>query len=107
MNEVVLDGVVICPELVKFVKAMQVQIDNNTHKDSGRTRGWKEKSPLMGVHELGEEYRDLVIAVDHTNRPLGGDPSNAPTRERLLKEAVDVANHAMHLADQCGAIETH
>ncbi len=106
-KKLIIDGVEICPELQIFIVAMQQQINNNTHKDQGQTRGWKTKSCLMGTHELGEEYRDLVMAVDHIERPIGADPRNAPTPERILKEAADVANHAMHVADQCGAVEAH
>jgi hypothetical protein len=97
----------LCPELWIFVAEMQRNLDNNTHKDQGTTRGWKSKTSGVGIFELGEECRDMVITVGHLDHPIGGDVRNAPSIEIVLKEAADVANHAMHLADQCGAVEVH
>jgi hypothetical protein len=108
--EVIIGGVVICPELCVMIRQAQMNIDNNSYKDlrgpDGTTvRGWKKESDLMLVHKLHRDISDLVENVNHISNPIGGEEQNKPTPEIIRKEAGDIMGRAMQIADVCGCIE--
>lgn len=85
------------PVVDEFIEAMEAGLEHG--RKEGRT-GWDSKwqdSTFLDVEsglldKFDEEVKELVIAVE-----LGSDD--------ILREAADVANVAMMLADACGALE--
>lgn len=104
-DTVEIGGVEICRELLTMVVAQQIQINNNLYKDDPYCRGWKMVTPAMGMIQLGEEVMDLRRAISRIEEPPEGDVRNCPSSDELLKECADIANQAMHVADQLGVLE--
>ena len=80
------------PEVAAFAKAMEAKLKENDHK-GGWNRGEDTPDELMA--RLLEEAEELENAL-HPMRKR--DP------KRILREAADVANFAMMVADVCGAL---
>jgi NTP pyrophosphatase (non-canonical NTP hydrolase) len=77
------------PEVQKFAEAMEEQLRANDHKP-----GWKKDHPRMLGPRLEEEMRELQAEVERAAR----------NPKQILKEAADVANFAMMVADVCGGL---
>jgi NTP pyrophosphatase (non-canonical NTP hydrolase) len=73
------------PEVEWFADAMEAALRANDHKP-----GWKNDDPWALQARLFEEAKELQRAV----REREG-------AEKILKEAADVANFAMMVADVC------
>lgn len=82
------------PEVAAFALLMEQQLQANDHKP-----GWKGDHGRALVNRLGEECAELSEAVDMHDAGIGDTTS-------LGKEAADVANFAMMIADVYGAIRT-
>lgn len=76
--------------VLRFALAMQERLDANAHKP-----GWRDDTPEALLRRLHEETAEL-------NRALGGDASYPSIR----REAADVGNFAMMLADNFGDLDT-
>lgn len=88
------------PKLVWFVHIMEEKLQQNDHKG-----GWSECSLLWLMNKLNEEVGELSEQVGPMYLPggqeIGGDYLDAQILER---EAADVANLAMMIADRAGEI---
>lgn len=82
------------PEVVAFANLMETQLRANDHKP-----GWKgeEASPL--ISRLFEEANELDDEFHNGSRTDAG-----AWRASVGREAADVANFAMMIADVCGAL---
>lgn len=92
------------PEVAAFAQAMEAQLRANDHKP-----GWKGIEPDALLDRLREERRELEVAVLQIEVYAMGNCSPANTTHyvgRVVKEAADVANFAMMVADVCGGLET-
>lgn len=74
------------PEVRAFADAMEEQLSANDHKG-----GWQRDTALSLLRRLREETTELA-------RAIGGEGD-------VLKEAADVANFAMMIADVSGALK--
>ncbi len=75
------------PEVLAFAHLMEQQLRANDHKP-----GWKNDRPKPLVDRLREETEELIVAIlDHGPEQIG-------------KEAADVANFALMIADVCGCL---
>ena len=82
------DPIIWCPEVVAFADAMEAQLRANDHKP-----GWKNdwsKDLLKRLREETDELEKTLEEPDYTGN--------------ILKEAADVANFAMMIADVCGGL---
>ena len=79
------------PEVRAFADAMEERLAANDHKP-----GWIGDSPHALLARLREEATELQVVLNS---------SATPGRETILREAADVANFAMMIADVCGALE--
>jgi hypothetical protein len=61
---------------------MERVLKENDHKN-----GWEYINPIELLIQLGVRVRELEVAL------------NAQSKERTIKEAIDVANYAMMIAD--------
>lgn len=77
------------PEVAAFANLMEQQLRANDHKP-----GWKGDEPDALFRRLVEESSELEDAIYHT---VDGEAF-------VGKEAADVANFAMMIADVCGAL---
>jgi hypothetical protein len=82
------------PEVLKFAQAMERQLRANDHKGT-----WKYDAP----DRLCDRIKDELDELEHV---LPGLPfySTTGTPDEILKEAADVANFAMMVADVSGAL---
>ena len=89
------------PEVRAFADLMEAQLRDNDHKP-----GWKNDSDLDLFERLGEESAELLAALHrHAKRLSWGDHwVMEDTAPRVGREAADVANFAMMIADVCGAL---
>lgn len=78
------------PEVRAFAEAMELALQQNDHKG-----GWSGCSELYLVERMREEEAELV-------KTLITDGDQLPA---ILKEAADVANFAMMIADVAGALK--
>src|SRR5688572_3388734 len=76
------------PEVWAFVGLMEERLWANAHKP-----GWKQDSAPALFRRLQEEAAELDGAIDF------GTPGE------IAKEAADVANFAMMIADVCGGLD--
>lgn len=77
------------PEVVAFANAMEAQLRANDHKP-----GWKHDSPESLRMRIYDEWMELTEAL-----------RSIPRNENvILKEAADVANFAMMIADNWGSL---
>ena len=72
-----------------FADEMEKELKKNEFRGE-----WRERSPSDIMASLWEELYDLDDAVERMYRGEGD-------RKEVLKEAVDVANYAMFVADIC------
>ena len=89
----------ISKEVKKFAEAMQFEIDKNAHKDNwpeyhNGERSWKTCDILFLIDKLEEEHTELLLAVKN-KEPL----------INIKREAADVGNIAMMIADRLGALD--
>lgn len=70
------------------------------HDNSRGKLGWQDDQPPDLLVRLREEANELEIAV----RQYIGSAESEASRAEVLSEAADVANFAMMVADQCGAM---
>jgi len=84
------------PEVLAFAHLMEQQLRANDHKG-----GWDEDHPRALLSRLREETDELDAEV-----PVRYVDVIGACRERIAKEAADVANFAMMIADVCGALST-
>lgn len=85
--------------IIKFAHAMQQKINENMHKGGWNT-GDPENDRAFLREKLEEEVDELfdeLDAYEHNPDEYVGDG--------LLREAADVANIAMMLADVCGQLK--
>lgn len=91
------------PEVLAFAQAMEAKLRENDHKG-----GWKNDDPRALLRRLREETDELdpaVTAYEARRRERPGDDDHvAEASRRVLREAADVANFAMMIADVCGAL---
>ena len=85
------------PVVRAFAEAMELKLRENDHKP-----GWKDDDPEILVDRLMEEVGELQYEVEglSSNREWPGE------REKVLREAADVANFAMMVADVVGSLRT-
>ncbi len=94
------------PEVVKFAQLMERALRDNDHKG-----GWKEEQTSYLSRRCGNELEELREAIQKQRREwmTGFPPVDAAKRDALRadvgKEAADVANFAMMIADVCGALK--
>lgn len=81
------------PEVQRFAELMELQLRANDHKP-----GWKNDTARSLFRRLSEdEIAELGAAI--SVRLTTGDATG------VAKEAADVANFAMMIADVCGALD--
>lgn len=81
------------PEVRAFAEAMEAKLRENDHKG-----GWKDDAASRLLRRLEEELDELRLAL--YNGSLNGDD----WRSIVLREAADVGNFAMMLADVAGGL---
>lgn len=84
---------VLRPEVAAFAMLMEEKLLLNDHRP-----GWKNDDVHALIARLYEEARELVQAIGE-----GADP--AVVHAEIGREAADVANFAMMIADVCGALD--
>jgi NTP pyrophosphatase (non-canonical NTP hydrolase) len=77
------------PYVLAFAEVMESKLDENRHK--GRT-GWRHMTPSWLLERLQVETRELERAMKTKN-----------SRD-IAREAADVANFAMFIADKFGGL---
>jgi len=82
-------------EVDRFADAMEAKLAENDSKG-----GWEGETLSYLLRRLGEEGAELHAAVAHWKANATGQAA----RVRVLREAADVANFAMMVADVCGAL---
>lgn len=94
------------PEVAAFAQALEAQLRANDHKS-----GWKGDSVSSLMERLKEEVDELVKAlcshlIEYGRAKRGTEEPLlfADTEFEVLKEAADVANFAMMIADVCGGL---
>ncbi len=75
--------------LLIFAERMEEELRKNDFRG-----GWREENPETMMAKLWDEVYDLDDLVEN-HLDGNSDP------KRILKEAVDVANYAMFVADIC------
>lgn len=89
------------PVVEAFSKEMESKLQDNIHK--GGREGWEDDYPEDLLSRLKEEVSELEEALRLRNSlPLGA--SSPAMTSRITKEAADVANFAMMIADVCGGL---
>lgn len=86
------------PEVEAFADLMEAQLRANDHKG-----GWKACDPHWLHDRLLEEAAELQ---DAGQWKTDGGPSQGGYGRAVAREAADVANFAMMIADVCGGLET-
>lgn len=74
------------PEVLAFARLMEQQLRAIDHKP-----GWQNDTPKALMQRLDEEVQELDEALIHS-------------REQIAKEAADVANFALMIADVSGCL---
>lgn len=87
------------PEVVGFADLMERQLRANDHKP-----GWKDDEPFDLQERVEQEAAELSTAVAEWERHTGH--TEAALSRAVGREAADVANMAMMVADVCGALHT-
>lgn len=83
------------PQVAAFALLMEAKLRENDHKGH-----WKDEALGYLLGRLEEERRELDVAVERWRTYRG----RAEDRINVGREAADVANFAMMLADSCGAL---
>ncbi len=89
------------PEVDAFARAMRSQLveKSNTYG----VRGWRQDNPMLLLAHLAEEVGELAQLVRK-----GADGTGLPAqafKNRVRKEAADIANMSLMIADLEGALE--
>lgn len=91
------------PEVRAFADLMEAQLRANDHKP-----GWKRDHWIDLFYRLREETLELYDALRDADTYDTSDRGARLTREQVFvsagREAADVANFAMMIADVCGAL---
>jgi len=77
--------------VVEFSQNMESQLQRNDHKP-----GWKNDDPIALLRRIREETDELEEALN----------KKIPTVGKIKKEAADVANFAMMIADISDRVQT-
>jgi len=80
------------PSLRIFAERMELELRRNEHKG-----GWMGEEPATVLSKLWDEVYDLEAEVE---KYFDGDWDGS-NKDSILKEAADVANYAMFVADIC------
>lgn len=90
-------------EVQRFAELMESKLRENTHKG-----GWDHEGPGYFSKRIGDEMRELRSVLDEYRVAHRARPSAVTDdlRRRIGREAADVANFAMMIADVCGALDT-
>jgi len=80
------------PEVAAFAVAMEERLRANDHKG-----GWRDCDPWWLLRRIFDEYRELRVAFVRCNMGQG-------EREEILREAADVANFCLMVADVSGLL---
>jgi hypothetical protein len=94
------------PEVAAFALLMEQKLRENDHKG-----GWKDEGTVYLSRRCGNELTELRTAVSalHKEKMRGWPPVDSAKRDELRatvgREAADVANFAMMIADVCGALQ--
>jgi hypothetical protein len=86
------------PEVKAFALAMEAKLKENDHK-----RGWKQERKDWLYGRLQEEVEELGHLLGGLQSV--GKFSSPEYRKKILREAADVANFAMMIADVCNTLE--
>jgi hypothetical protein len=84
-------GLIPRPEVERFAMGMERKLRQNDHKG-----GWKQMSVDEMIERLDEEVEELKKALH---------PMRKDNPQRVFKEAVDIANFCMFIADNAGALK--
>ena len=93
------------PEVAAFAQLMEAKLRENDCKG-----GWKDEQTSYLSRRCGNELEELRAAIQRQRKEwmTGFPPVSAEKREALRvdvgREAADVANFAMMIADVCGAL---
>jgi NTP pyrophosphatase (non-canonical NTP hydrolase) len=93
------------PEVMAFAKVMEAKLRENDHKG-----GWKgcDVGRLLGY--LREETDELAKELGNTTpcgcREAGCHHTPWRNPQRVAREAADIANFAMMIADVCEGLES-
>lgn len=92
-------GEALRPEVMAFARLMETVLRQNDHKG-----GWKECEPDWLANRVLEEAAELKEAAD-----AGAihSPPDKDEQEAIAREAADVANFAMMIADVCSALDPY
>ena len=91
------------PKVVALAEAMERKLSRHDG-DRGKD-GWLSESPSWLLERLEEETKELTTVVGMYEEST--DPSDRERRRKMvLKEAADVANFAMMVADVCHALDS-
>lgn len=93
------------PEVLAFACLMAAKLRENDHKG-----GWQYTPTNYLAARLGEEAAELNALLIEARTDIASPPSSALNREERIKvgrEAADVANFAMMIADVCGSLAAH
>ena len=74
--------------VLRFAEVMELKLLENSHK-----QGWGQLSPKWLLNRLRQETRELEGAL------------KTGTPELIAREAADVANFAMMIADNAGGLK--
>jgi NTP pyrophosphatase (non-canonical NTP hydrolase) len=91
------------PEVVAFADAMERQLRANDHKG-----GWRDEHHDDLLARLREETEELAGVLDlgqgNSAHFYPNDPNGPKWSDEVRREAADVANFAMMIADVCDAL---
>ncbi len=90
------------PEVAAFALLMEAKLRENDHKGS-----WKGEATSYLSRRCGNELDELRAALRTLNAYDGMDANKRlGYRATVAREAADVANFAMMIADACGGLDT-
>lgn len=92
------------PQVMAFARLMEAKLRENDHKG-----GWWHDGTDALLKRLLEETRELAALTETSGAWCSAPPSaalDAVKRAEVGREAADVANFAMMIADVCGALAT-
>lgn len=96
------------PWVDAFADEMEAKLAENRHK--GDRSGWRFEPPGLLLSKLIREVAELAEAVDNASEAdrdilTYSEAQRAVFREAVRREAADVANFAMMLADVAGGMK--
>jgi len=81
-------------EVCWFAEKMETVLQENDYKG-----GWKDCNINWLFRRLVDEVFELAIALSKVNQHAWNNPLNTTAKSDVVKEAVDIANFAMMIAD--------